>query len=278
MKRRSLLKSLGLFLGIGPFVKAEPIEQTHDKEIVFCENALEFLKCRDDIVYFVEKYCSTWHDVKLVLTDKLREILKQMVSESHLCVVGSRQCGKSTLIRCYALWKSLFFDDQCIVIVSTNNSLAKNMMRLLRKSYQNILDGIKPLSVSRNENMIRFENGSRIEVISNEMELRGRSFTDVLCDDPAFYEDDLIACLKPHLSNPYSQAKVIMMGNLYYNSGIFYTATQSKLYTQNQLHWRDVYDEEWGANIKNLLKCDDVWNVEFENIPITREKLLDFVF
>lgn len=267
MKRRSLLKSLGLFLGIGPFVKAEPVEQTHDKEIVFCENALEFLKCRNDIVYFVEKYCAK----SFVLAEKQKEILKQCVTEQRLCVVASRQCGKTFIQKSYILWKSLFFNDQNILIVVGKEHTGELILRDLENTYQNIPNSLKPDARSRNRRMIGFENGSTVITSSRTLAkyITSQKWTEVMCDEPAFYDQDILIGVVENALKPNTEIKLSLFGTVNEKNGFFYECSQSPLiFTQNRLSWRDVHGSEWGKTMKSLL-TEGQWNHEFENLGLT---------
>src|SRR4051812_12877826 len=80
----------------------------------------EYVRCKEDIIYFAEKYFYIVNIDKGKILIPLREyqkrILKAFVEpqngKRHCAVLSSRQIGKSTISTIYLLWYALFNRDK----------------------------------------------------------------------------------------------------------------------------------------------------------------------
>lgn len=68
---------------------------------------MEWVKCRDDIVYFAETYCAITHidygTIKVQLRDYQREMLIEMHKNRMVACNLSRQLGKTTVVAIFWL-------------------------------------------------------------------------------------------------------------------------------------------------------------------------------
>jgi hypothetical protein len=89
----------------------------------------------------------------------------------------------------YALWQSLFRENQGITYLTTNMSSAKNVSNVVKFMYETLPEWLKPGVTSYCRNLIEFENGSRIEICghrSSDAYLCGRVVNLLCIDDFAF--------------------------------------------------------------------------------------------
>jgi len=87
-----------------------------------------FERCRDDILYFVDKYLVVkdyWGNA-IQLSPEQREYLKRLSTarDYFFCAKG-RQVGISTANNVFAYWKNLFFPGHKVWIVEPNMAMAK---------------------------------------------------------------------------------------------------------------------------------------------------------
>lgn len=87
-----------------------------------------FERCKDDILYFVDKYLVVrdhWGNV-IQLSPEQREYLKRvsMAKDYFFCAKG-RQVGISTANNVFVYWKNLFFPGHKVWIVEPNMAMAK---------------------------------------------------------------------------------------------------------------------------------------------------------
>ena len=106
------------------------------------ENILEFLKCKDDPVYFAKKY------IKIVSLDEglvpfdLYPFQEKLVNNFHnnrfnICKMP-RQTGKSTTVVSYLLHYAVFNDNVNIGILANKAKIAMDLLGRLPVSYTHL--------------------------------------------------------------------------------------------------------------------------------------------
>ena len=125
-----------VYLGNPNLKKANtPIEFTK-------ENIQEFLKCKDDPVYFANNY------IKIVSLDeglvkfKQYPFQKKLIENFHehrfnICKMP-RQTGKSTTVVSYLLHYAIFNDNVNIAILANKASTARDLLGRLQLAYENL--------------------------------------------------------------------------------------------------------------------------------------------
>ena len=91
----------------------------------------EYLKCAQDPVHFMKKYCVIQHPIRgkipFGLYNFQEKTLKSLQENDHNIILKSRQLGISTLMAGYGLWLMTFHSDKNILeslpnIDSTENN------------------------------------------------------------------------------------------------------------------------------------------------------------
>ena len=106
------------------------------------ENIIEFLKCKDDPVYFANNY------IKIVSLDeglvkfKQYPFQKKLIENFHenrfnICKMP-RQTGKSTTVVSYLLHYAIFNDNVNIAILANKASTARDLLGRLQLAYENL--------------------------------------------------------------------------------------------------------------------------------------------
>ena len=241
------------------------------------DNIIEFLKCKEDPVYFAEHY------VKIVNVDKglipfdMYEFQKKLITNFHknrfnICKMP-RQTGKSTTVVSYLLHYAIFNDNVNIGILANKASTARELLERLQIAYENLPKWMQQGILSWNKGSLMLENGSKIIAASTSASaVRGMSFNIVFLDEFAFIPnhiaDQFFASVYPTISSGKS-TKVIIVStphgmNHFYR--MWHDAERGKNeYIPTDVHWTEVpgRDEEWKKQtIANT--SEQQFKVEFE--------------
>ena len=153
----------------------------------------EYLKCVDDPVHFMRKYCTIQHPtkgkIKFSLYDYQEKMLDEFTSKRYNIILKSRQLGISTLSAGYSLWMMLFHADKNILVIATGKDTAKNLVTKVRVMYDGLPSWLKTNVDETNKLSLRFANGSQIKAIaSNESAGRSEALSLLILDEAAFID------------------------------------------------------------------------------------------
>ena len=260
-----------VYLGNPNLKKANtPIEFTQDQ-------VLEFVKCKDDPVYFAKNY------VKIVSLDeglipfKPYDFQEKLINNFHenrfnICKMP-RQTGKSTTCVSYLLHYALFNDSVNIGILANKAATARELLGRLQTAYENLPKWMQQGILVWNKGSLELENGSKILAASTSASaVRGMSFNILFLDEFAFVPnhvaDSFFASVYPTITSGKS-TKVIIVStphgmNHFYR--MWHDAERSQNeYVPTDVHWSEVpgRDEKWKATtIANTSEAQ--FKVEFE--------------
>jgi len=260
-----------VYLGNPNLKKANtPIEFTE-------ENVIEFMRCKDDPVYFAKKY------IKIVSLDEglvpfnLYPFQEKLVRNFHenrfnICKMP-RQTGKSTTVVSYLLHYAIFNDSVNIGILANKAKIAMDLLGRLQTAYENLPKWMQQGIIAWNKGSLELDNGSKILAASTSASaVRGMSFNILFLDEFAFVPnhvaDDFFASVYPTISSG-TQTKVIIVStprgmNHFYR--MWHDAERGKNeYKPTDVHWSEVpgRDEEWKMQtIANT--SEQQFKVEFE--------------
>jgi hypothetical protein len=241
------------------------------------EQIIEFVKCKNDPVYFAKNY------IKIVTLDyglqpfKMYPFQEKLISNFHenrfnICKMP-RQTGKSTTVVSYLLHYAVFNDSVNIAILANKASTARDLLSRLQLAYENLPKWMQQGILSWNKGSLELENGSKIIAASTSASaVRGGSYNVIFLDEFAFIPnhiaDDFFASVYPTISSGKS-TKVIIVStphgmNHFYR--MWHDAERSKNeYVPTDVHWSEVpgRDEEWKKQtIANT--SEQQFKIEFE--------------
>ena len=268
--------------------KNDELEQITRDEFVW--RAQELKKCRDDIVYFANKYFRIISpDVNegrgglgvIKTYSKQEDLLRFFQKYNRVVTLAARQSGKSTSYNIFCLWKLCFFDATNIMLLAQREKTAIELLGRLRMAYEYLPDFLKPSIVSYNKSSIEFAKHSKIEAFATASQgARGTSANIVICDEVAFIPDNVadefMASVYPVISRD-KKSKVIFVStpngasdkNLFYHTWKIAGESDSNdihAWQRFRMDWWDVpgRDEEWKENqIKTI--GQERFNQEFGN-------------
>ena len=260
-----------VYLGNPNLKKANtPIEFTE-------ENVIEFVKCKNDPVYFAKKY------IKIVSLDEgltqfnpydFQETLIKKFHENrfNICKMP-RQTGKSTTSVSYLLHYAVFNDSTNIGILANKAATARDLLGRLQTAYENLPKWMQQGIISWNKGSLELENGSKILAASTSASaVRGMSFNVLFLDEFAFVPnhiaDSFFASVYPTITSG-KNTKVIMVStphgmNHFYR--YWHDAERGRNeYVTTDVHWSEVpgRDDVWKQQtIANT--SEQQFKVEFE--------------
>ena len=281
-----------VYLGNPNLKKANtPIEFTEDQII-------EFLKCKENPVYFARKY------IKIVSLDKglvpfdMYPFQEKLIQNFHdnrfnICKMP-RQTGKSTTCVSYLLHYAIFNDNVNIAILANKASTARDLLGRLQLAYENLPKWMQQGIIAWNKGSLELENGSKISANSTSSSaVRGGSYNVIFLDEFAFIPnhiaDDFFASVYPTISSGQS-TKVIIVSTprgMNHFFRMWHDAERDKNeYVPTDVHWSEVpgRDDKWKEQtIANT--SESQFRVEFEceflgstNTLINASKLKNLVY
>jgi len=256
------------------------------------EQIIEFLKCKEDPVYFAKNY------IKIVSLDhglvpfEMYPFQEKLVKNFHenrfnICKMP-RQTGKSTTCVSYLLHYAVFNDNVNIAILANKASTARDLLQRLQLAYENLPKWMQQGIISWNKGSLELENGSKISSNSTSSSaVRGGSYNVIFLDEFAFIPksynvifldefafipnhiaDDFFASVYPTISSGQS-TKVIIVStprgmNHFYR--MWHDAEKGRNeYVPTDVHWSEVpgRDAAWKEQtIANT--SEQQFKVEFE--------------
>ena len=212
----------------------------------------EFLRCKNDPVYFAQKY------VKIVSLDeglvpfKPYKFQEKLIKRFHknrfnICKMP-RQTGKSTTVVSYLLHYAVFNDSVNIGILANKAATARELLGRLQTAYENLPKWMQQGVLVWNRGSLELENGSKILAASTSASaVRGMSFNILFLDEFAFVPnhiaDSFFASVYPTITSGKS-TKVIIVStphgmNHFYR--LWHDAERGKNeYTPTDVHWSEV--------------------------------------
>ena len=262
------------------------------------EQIIEFLKCKEDPVFFARNY------IKIVSLDEglvpfsLYDFQEKLINRFHknrfnICKMP-RQTGKSTTCVSYLLHYAVFNDNVNIAILANKASTARDLLGRLQLAYENLPSWMQQGIIAWNKGSLELENGSKISANSTSSSaVRGGSYNVIFLDEFAFIPnhiaDDFFASVYPTITSGQS-TKVIIVStprgmNHFYR--LWHDAEKGKSeYIPTEVHWSEVpgRDAEWKEQtIANT--SEQQFKIEFEceflgsvNTLINPSKLRNLVY
>ncbi len=242
-----------VYLGNPNLKKANTSQNFTKKQVA------EYIKCRDNPVYFTEKYLQIVNvDAGLISFD-MYDFQKEMMWKFHRNRFNiaklPRQSGKSTIVTTYLLHYALFNENVNIAILANKGATAREMLSRLQLSYENLPRWMQQGIVAWNRGSLELENGSKIIAASTSASaIRGMSFNIVFLDEFAFIPnhicDQFFSSVYPTISSG-KKSKVIIVSTPN-GMNMFYKMWNDSLkgrneYISTEVHWSEVpgRDDKW---------------------------------
>lgn len=221
------------------------------------EQIREYIRCRDDVIYFLNNYFQIVTIDKgkqiIELWDYQEEIINLIHQNRNTIVLSARQISKTTTVCGYILHYILFNSSKNIAILANKVKTAQKSLRLIKQSYENIPLWMQQGVLSWNVNSIELENGCMVMTSSSTGDsIRGETVNFLYVDECAFVDnfDIFWSATYPTISSGTS-SKVVMTStpkglNHFYK---FWTEAEAEVndFVPYKVMWyqRPGRDEAW---------------------------------
>ena len=154
----------------------------------------EYLRCAQDPVHFMRKYCYIQHPqrgrIQFNLYPFQEKVLTLFRDHDYITVLKSRQLGISTLAAGYALWLMTFHKDRNVLALATTQATARNLVTKVQFMWENLPSWLKVDSAENNKLSLRLVNGSKIQAKSSNVDAaRSEAVSLLIVDEAAFIEN-----------------------------------------------------------------------------------------
>tara|TARA_R110001592_G_scaffold120545_3_gene324922 strand:- start:3232 stop:5043 length:1812 start_codon:yes stop_codon:yes gene_type:complete len=247
----------------------------------------EIIKCKRDILYFADKYCTVMTDFGLQ-TIKLRpyqkKYLKSLQKERFNVCLASRQVGKTICSSIFIAWYSLFNFERNSLILSNKGATTREIIDKGKTILEHLPFFLKPGIIKWDVFNSKFDNGCRIiGQTTTKKAAIGFTIHLLFMDEFAHIPENFV---RTFYENVYptvsasSNSKVIITStpngfNKFYD---IYDAAEkgTNEYTPFRIDWWDVpgRDDEWMKQEVANLGSDEAFNRQYGNQFIASSSLL----
>ena len=223
------------------------------------ENILEFQKCADDPIYFMETYMKIVSLDEGLVPFKMYDFQKHIVKTIHdnrftICKLP-RQSGKSTTTVSYLLHYAIFNPNSNIAILANKSSTARDILGRVQLAYENLPKWLQQGVINWNKGNIELENKSQIvAAATSSSAIRGGSYNIIFLDEFAFVPPNIaemfFSSVYPTISSG-TKTKMIIVSTPYGMNQFYklWSDAENKRndYVPIEVHWSEEpgRDEEW---------------------------------
>ena len=262
------------------------------------EEIEEYIKCRDDILYFLENHVKIVHVDEGLIPFSLYPYQKKLITtisdNRNVIVKTGRQVGKSTTTLGWFLHYVLFNQSKTVGILANKAATARELLGRIQIAYQHLPKFLQQGLKEWNKGSLELENGSKIIASSTSSSaIRGFSFSCILLDEFAHVQrhiaDEFIRSVYPTISSG-KETKVIIVStpngfNMFYK---YWNDAEEGTndFTPFKVHWSSVPDRDkvWKDKIQSTIG-EDAFRQEYEaeflgssNTLVSYEKLQELSY
>lgn len=261
------------------------------------EQIEEIKKCSKDPTYFIERYLKVIDVDRGLVSIKLRDYQKKMISSFHgrrrTIVTTCRRAGKSTAVCGYILWYIIFNTEKTVALLANKGETARELLGLIQLGYKNLPFWLQHGITEFNKGSFVLENNSRVIAAATASDaIRGYTISLLYIDECAFIDnwEQFSASVLPTITSG-KQTKIILVSTpngLNFYQKLWEDALAEKNgYNPIMVKWYDVpgNDEQWYKETlqtlgNDITKFNQEYSVEFigsTNTLIRGDKLKSLV-
>lgn len=160
------------------------------------EQVKEYVKCKDDPIYFIETYCKIISLDRGLIDFKLYECQREKVKIIHenrkVILMEGRQQGKTTTSAAYILWYTLFQDSKTVAILANKATAAREVLYRYQLMYENLPLWLQQGVTTWNKGDIELENNSKVFTAATTASgIRGKSVNMLYVDETAIIPNNV---------------------------------------------------------------------------------------
>lgn len=229
----------------------------------------EWLRCKNDIVYFVEKYCKlmTPEGIQHVeLRDYQVDYLKHLEKNRLSIMLSARQAGKTTTSALFMLHYICFHIDKNALVLGNKRKTAIEILDKAKKIFIELPFFLRPGIYKWNEAEIVLDNGCRLMAEATTIN-SGISFTFhcVLADEFAHIAPNILDKFYTNLFPTITAGRARFMITSTQNGyNLFYRLCMAAKAKENEYGFFEVTWDmipEWNPEKKCWEKRDEEWRL-----------------
>ena len=157
----------------------------------------EILKCKDDPIYFIKKYCKivSLDSEQLVPFDLFpyqEKFIQTLQDNRRVISMQPRQMGKSQTVAAYVLWYSLFNNNKTVAILAHKSDAAMEILSRYQLMYENVPLWMQQGIKTWNKGDVELENGSSVfTAATSSAGIRGKSVNLLYVDEAAIIPNNI---------------------------------------------------------------------------------------
>ena len=165
----------------------------HKKKLSKKQQIIEYLKCKNDPIYFICNYIELELPGGNQLMDMYevqKKFLVSILKDHHVIALKSRQTGISTVTQAFIVYTFTFYDNVVVGVVSKDGDEATDFSRKVQAMIKALPEWLKPKFEKQTEQTFILDNGCKFyaQTINpkNPGKLfRGKSITIAVMDEAA---------------------------------------------------------------------------------------------
>jgi len=160
------------------------------------ENVLEYQKCSENPIYFVDNYCyivTLDHGIQqFKLFDCQKEKINLIHKERRVIIMESRQAGKTTTAAAYILWYTLFQADKNVAILANKDKTAREILSRYQLMYEHLPLWMQQGVKTWNKGDVELENNSKVfTAATTAAGIRSKSVNLLYIDEAAIIPNNI---------------------------------------------------------------------------------------
>lgn len=166
-----------------------PISFTEDQ-------ILEYQKCSEDPVYFIDNYCMIVTLDYGIQPFKLYDCQKSKIKLIHdnrkVILMEGRQQGKTTSAAAYILWYTIFQESKSVAILANKSTTAREIMSRYQLMYEYLPIWMQQGIKVWNKGDVELENGSKVFTSATTASgIRGKSVNMLYIDEASIIPNNI---------------------------------------------------------------------------------------
>jgi hypothetical protein len=216
----------------------------------------EYIKCSQDPVHFMRKYCYIQHPMKGKIKFDLykfqEDSLIQLKENRFNIILKSRQMGISTLTAGLTVWNMVFNEDFNVLVIAIKQDTAKNLITKIRVMHEMLPSWLRVGSEEDNRLSLRLKNGSQVKAVSSSPDAaRSEALSLLVIDEAAFIDkiDEIWTSAQQTLA---TGGKAVLLSTPNGTGNLFHKVWQEAErgdgeFNDIKLHWtlHPERDQEW---------------------------------
>ena len=168
----------------------------------------EWIKCRNDILYFARNYCVIQHidfgTIKINLYDYQEDLLELLANNRMAIANQSRQSAKTTTTQIFLAHYLVFNEDKNAGVLAHKHQMAVEVLDRTKQIIEFLPEFLQPGIVEWNKGQIELDNRCKLTAFAASPDAtRGQQFSLIYMDENAFVEnfDELWKSVLPTISS-----------------------------------------------------------------------------